>query len=168
MYYGGPGRLLLREDQCHRDEKGSGAWGTLETQDYSDLKDGAILYLGYLQKGERVTLTNGDDTDDTPKVSAEAYVMNEEALAQAVEILSKEHLENVAMDSTHISEPLSLKEAGRLIPSVPYEEGWTVQIDGEKMQRLSSLAMRSWHLIWKRENIRYRCTMYRKDGISVF
>ena len=22
MYYGGPGRLLLREDQCHRDEKG--------------------------------------------------------------------------------------------------------------------------------------------------
>jgi uncharacterized membrane protein YfhO len=108
--------------------------GTLETQDYGDLKDGAILYLGYLQKGERVTLTNGDDTDDTPKVSAEAYVMNEEVLAQAVEILSKEHLENVAMDSTHISGTLSLKEAGRLILSVPYEEGWTVQIDGENAE----------------------------------
>ena len=58
--------------------------GTLETKDYSDLKDGSILYLGYLLEGERVTLTNGDDTDDTPKVSAEAYVLNEEVLAQAL------------------------------------------------------------------------------------
>ena len=74
------------------------------------------------------------DTDDTPKVLAEAYVLNEEVLAQAVEILSKEHLENVAMDSTHISGTLSLKEAGRLILSVPYEEGWTVQIDGENAE----------------------------------
>ena len=55
-------------------------------------------------------------------------------LAQAVEILSKEHLENVAMDSTHISGTLSLEEAGRLILSVPYEEGWTVQIDGENAE----------------------------------
>ena len=51
-----------------------------------------------------------------------------------MEILSKEHLENVAMDSTHISGTLSLKEAGRLILSVPYEEGWTVQIDGENAE----------------------------------
>lgn len=108
--------------------------GTLETQDYSDLKDGSILYLGYLLEGERVTLTNGDDADETQKVSAEAYVLNEEVLAQAVEILSKEHLENVAMDSTHISGTLSLEEAGRLILSVPYEEGWTVQIDGENAE----------------------------------
>ena len=108
--------------------------GPLETQDYGDLKDGAILYLGYLQKGERVTLTNGDDTDETPKVSAEAYVLNEEVLAQAVELLSKEHLENVQMDSTHISGSLNLTEAGRLILSVPYEKGWTVQIDGEKVE----------------------------------
>ena len=108
--------------------------GTLETQDYSDLKDGSILYLGYLLEGERVTLTNGDDADETQKVSAEAYVLNEEVLAQAVEILSKEHLENVEMDSTHISGTLSLEEAGRLILSVPYEEGWTVQIDGENAE----------------------------------
>ena len=85
-------------------------------------------------EGERVTLTNGDDADETQKVSAEAYVLNEEVLAQAVEILSKEHLENVAMDSTHISGTLSLEEAGRLILSVPYEEGWTVQIDGENAE----------------------------------
>ncbi len=108
--------------------------GALETQDYSDLKDGSILYLGYLQAGDRVTLTNGDDTDETPKVSAEAYVLNEEVLAQAVELLAAEHLENVQMDSTHISGTLKLEEAGRLILSVPYEEGWTVQIDGENAE----------------------------------
>lgn len=108
--------------------------GPLETMDYADLKDGALLYLGYLQQGERVTLTNGDDTDDTPKVSAEAYVLNEDALAQAVELLSQEHLENVQMDSTHISGTLNLSEAGRLILSVPYEKGWTVWIDGEKTE----------------------------------
>ena len=108
--------------------------GPLETQDYGDLKDGAILYLGYLQKGERVTLTNGDDADETPKVSAEAYVLNEEVLAQAVEILSKEHLENVQMDSTHISGTLCLEKEGRLVLSVPYEKGWTVKINGETVE----------------------------------
>lgn len=108
--------------------------GTLETQDYSDLKDGSVLYLGYLQKGEKVTLTNGDDTDDTPKVSAEAYVLNEEVLAQAVEMLSVEHLENVQMDSTHIFGTLNLQKAGRLILSVPYEKGWTVKINGETVE----------------------------------
>ena len=108
--------------------------GPLETQDYSDLKDGSILYLGYLQQGDRVTLTNGDDTDDTPKVSAEAYVLNEAVLAQAVDLLSGEHLENVKIDSTHISGDLKLEEAGRLILSVPYEKGWTVWIDGEKTE----------------------------------
>lgn len=51
--------------------------GNVETQDYSDLKDGSILYLGYLLE-RRVTLTNGDDADETQKVSAEAYVLNEE------------------------------------------------------------------------------------------
>ena len=108
--------------------------GPLETQDYGDLKDGALLYLGYLQKGENVTLTNGDDTDETPKVSAEAYVLNEEILAQAVELLSAEHLENVQMDSTHISGTLKLENAGRLVLSVPYEKGWTVWIDGERVE----------------------------------
>ncbi len=104
-------------------------------------------------------------TRTIPKVSAEAYVMNEEVLAQAVEILSKEHLENVAMDST-IFRNLSLKEAADDL-SVPYEEGGRCR-STEKMQRLSSLAMRSWHLIWKRENIRYRCTMYGRTEYRYF
>ncbi len=58
------GRLLLREDQCTGTKKVQVLGGTLETQDYSDLKDGAIC-IWVSAKGERVTLTNGDDTDDT-------------------------------------------------------------------------------------------------------
>lgn len=108
--------------------------GELETESYSDLKDGSILYLGYLFEGDTVTLTNGDADDETPKVAADGYVLNEEVLAEALEVLGRQHLENVVYDSTHVRGELSLEEAGRLILSIPYEKGWTVMVNGAETE----------------------------------
>ena len=108
--------------------------GNLEEQKHKDLKIGAVVYLGYLEKGDSVTLTNDDEEDTTKKIGAEAYVMNEQLLQKAIEQLSKQHMTNVKYDSTHLSGDLSLTERGRLILSIPYETGWTVLINGEEVE----------------------------------
>lgn len=108
--------------------------GSGEESSYGDLKKGSVLYLGYLKEGASVTLTNGDDSDDTPKIKADIYRMDQAVLMQALAVLGASHLEQVSFDSTHISGEITLKEPGRLILSVPYEKGWTVMLDGEETE----------------------------------
>ena len=104
------------------------------TRSFNDLKDGSVLYLGSMKQGESVTLSNGDKDDETPKISADVYVMDEAVLETALDILSENSLSNVAYDTTHVSGEIDLEEKGRLILSIPYEHGWTVTIDGEEVQ----------------------------------
>ena len=93
-----------------------------------------MIYLGYLEKGDDVRITNSDKEDDTRKISVDVYRMNRNALIKALDLLGEEHLEQVSYDSRQITGRLSLSKAGRLILSVPYERGWSVMIDGEKTE----------------------------------
>lgn len=133
-------RITAKRDGIHyalltsKNSQVSVIGGELGDADYKDLKDGSILYLGYLYEGESVTLTNGDEEDETPKITAGGYVMDEEVLGRAITALSQNCLTEVSYDSTHISGSLSLEEPGRMILSVPYEKGWTVTVNGEKTE----------------------------------
>lgn len=110
------------------------ATGNFGTRNYNDLKNGSVLYLGYLKQGERVRLTNGDSEDESPKLALKAWVLDEEVLGQALEKLSQESLTHISYDSTHLSGEIRLQEEGRLILSIPYEDGWSVLVDGEKVK----------------------------------
>ena len=104
------------------------------TRNFNDLKNGCIIHLGYLEKNTKVTLTNGDEDDESQKIKVDIYKMDTEVLDQVIAALSEESLENVTYDSTHINGTIDLEEDGRLILSVPYEKGWTVILDGEETE----------------------------------
>lgn len=104
------------------------------TRSYNDLKNSRIMHLGYLKEGTSGKLTNGDDEDESQKIKADIYKMDEAVLREAIDILSKESMTNMTYDSTHINGEITLAEGGRLILSVPYEKGWTVMVDGEEVE----------------------------------
>ncbi len=106
--------------------------GSTQDETFGDLKRGCVLYLGYLEEGQLISLINGDENDTTPEISVSILRMDEEVLSEALGILSKEHMENVEWSSETIKGTLHLENAGRLILSVPYEDGWTVWINGEE------------------------------------
>lgn len=108
--------------------------GELSLQKFADLKKGGVLYLGYLEAGDRMTLTNGDEKDKTQNISVDIYRMNEEVLREALEILSENHLEAVDYDSTHLNGRITMEKEGRVILSVPYENGWHITVNGEEVQ----------------------------------
>ena len=106
--------------------------GNLEIQSFSDLKNGSVLYLGYMEKGDTITLCN--DTEEDLKVAADIYYMDTELLQDALELLQQQHLTEVTYDSTHMNGKLELAKEGRLILSIPYEKGWMVRINGEETE----------------------------------
>ena len=108
--------------------------GATEEETFTDLKSGSILYLGFLQEGQTVTLTDGGDSGEKATVRADVYRMDEAVLDQALKVLSATHLENVSVSDDRISGDITMETAGRLILSVPYEAGWTVRINGEKTE----------------------------------
>lgn len=108
--------------------------GSTVEETFSDLKNGSILYLGSLEKGQSITLTNGNEEDETPAIHADIYRMDENVLHEALAVLSEQHLENVEWESDRISGEITMQTAGRLILSVPYEDGWKVRINGEKAE----------------------------------
>lgn len=110
------------------------AYGSRSDRKFNDLKDGSVVYLGYLQEGDQVTLENGDEKDESPEFAMKAYRLDEEVLREAIALLSADHLEDVSYDSTHISGTVNLEKPGRLILSVPFEEGWTAVLDGEETE----------------------------------
>lgn len=107
--------------------------GALERK-YADLKKYSVLYVGHLEEGQTVTFANDDDSDDTPEFRLTAWRMDEEVLAEALDVLGSRHLEEVSYDDTHVSGSLELSEAGRLILSIPYEKGWSILVNGEKTE----------------------------------
>lgn len=106
--------------------------GAVEIESFGDLKAGSVLYLGSLERGQTVTLTNGDEKDTTPRIAADVYRMDERVLEEALSVLSAQHLENVNWESDRILGEITLGQAGRLILSVPWEDGWTVLINGHE------------------------------------
>lgn len=108
--------------------------GSTDEEKFNDLKKGSILYLGYLEKGQTITLTNGNEEDESPRVDADVFAMDREVLGQALELLSAQHMENVVWESDFLAGEITMGQAGRLILSVPYEAGWRVLVNGKEME----------------------------------
>jgi uncharacterized membrane protein YfhO len=105
-----------------------------DEQSFNDLKNGSVLYLGYLTEGAVVSIINNDEDDTSKDVAADVYYLNEDVLRSAIGVLSENHLEQVEYDSTHLAGSLTLPEAGRLILSVPNEKGWRVTLNGQQVE----------------------------------
>ncbi|MCR2046947.1 YfhO family protein [Acetatifactor muris] len=108
--------------------------GSTEEEKFIDLKKGSILYLGYLEEGRKITLTNGNEEDTTPEISVDVYRMDEEVLGEVLELLSAQYMENVEWGSDWLTGTLTLENAGRLICSIPYEDGWKILVNGRETE----------------------------------
>lgn len=112
----------------------TGIGGAREQMEFKDLKKGCVLYLGYLEKDQTLTVTNGDDNDTTPRISVDFYRLNTEGLEEALQVLGANHLENVTMEGDRITGTLQLEEAGRLLLTLPNEAGWKLWVNGTVME----------------------------------
>ena len=101
------------------------------TLSFSNVNRGYLLDLGKCQAGTMITLTT-DQTDE--HFTATAYMLDTEVLGECVDILGREPLTVDHFTDTTVTGRVTAQSDGLLYTSIPYEEGWSVKVDGEPVQ----------------------------------
>ena len=89
-----------------------------------------LFELGECQAGDQITITNSKSDE----ISFTVYKLNLEALDTAYETLSQQTMVMEEYTDTSIKGYIDVENAGRLIFSIPNEEGWTLYVDGKETE----------------------------------
>ena len=111
-----------------------------------ELSAGKSLFdIGYLSEGEELevsfALTNKGEfektyrKDGTVKVFAASY--DDAVFQEAYDELSKQPFEITSFEDTYITGTVDAEEDGVMFTSIPYNEGWSVTVDGEPQELVS-------------------------------
>lgn len=96
-----------------------------------------ILDIGYHNKGDEITITiDGGSMEDTADsyFNIYAYSLDENAFANAYDYLKSTAIEVTDYSDTKITGKINCRENSYLYSSIPYDEGWSVYIDGKKCE----------------------------------
>ncbi len=90
-----------------------------------------ILNAGTLESGDEVNVTIGAESS----VIGNIYVarLNETSLKNQIQTLAANGLKVSDFSESHITGTLSAPEDGTVFLSIPYDKGWTVKVDGVKV-----------------------------------
>lgn len=91
-----------------------------------------LFELGECQAGDKITITNSD----SEAIDFNVYKLNLDAVDEAYQVLTQQTMETEAYTDTSIKGSIDVTEAGRLILSIPSEEGWTLYVDGKETEIL--------------------------------
>lgn len=100
---------------------------------FTDQK-GHIVYLGNCGPDSEVTLRFPMDAEHSSgSITVQTASFDEAAFEEVYNTLSESQLEISHSSSTSLSGTIDASHDGVMLLSVPYDEGWTIRIDGEKV-----------------------------------
>ncbi len=101
------------------------SWGVTTYQPY-------IIDAGHLEAGQQVTVTITSDM----ACQGNIYVMalNTDVFERDIEILKKNTLKVDRFDDSSLHGTIHVDEAGVMCTSVEFDKGWTVKVDGKKVE----------------------------------
>ncbi|MCQ4636781.1 YfhO family protein [Anaerovorax odorimutans] len=99
-----------------------------------DLREdcGAVVSVGKCAAGETIDINIQYEDGQAGAITAFAYGMDMAAWDQAYALLDDETLQVANHSDTKIEGTIDVEEDGYFVTSIPYEKGWTIEVDGEK------------------------------------
>ena len=97
-------------------------------------KYNVIAAIGTFKKGERFTIYSDVDKETSGSGKIFVYQLNSEAFEKGFSKLREGGLNVTSYDSTHINGTFTAQNDGVLFTSIPYDGGWSAEIDGEKAE----------------------------------
>ena len=98
---------------------------------FDNVDRGYFLELGWLEAGETVKLSSETSGQ---KIDCDVYRFDYEALSEAYNVLSESGLTLTKWTDTEVEGTVQAEEDGILMTSIPYDEGWTVYVDGSAVK----------------------------------
>jgi uncharacterized membrane protein YfhO len=100
------------------------------TKQYNKTTHRYLLELGECTAGTQVSITNTDGE----AITYHLYRLNFEALDAAYETLGAQTMELTDMTDRTVEGQITVTDPGRLVLSIPADEGWELYVDGEKTE----------------------------------
>jgi uncharacterized membrane protein YfhO len=100
------------------------------TMQYNKTTHRYLIELGECEAGTQIHITNTNHET----ISVHVYRLNFEALDTAYNTLQQQTMELTDMTDRTVEGEIEVTEAGRLILSIPADEGWELYVDGQKTQ----------------------------------
>ncbi|MGN1421410.1 MAG: YfhO family protein, partial [Eubacterium sp.] len=93
-----------------------------------------ILDIGYHEAGEEITLSvdGGSMESESGYFDVYCYTVNQKVLENGYKYLKANSINVTSYNDTEIRGTINCKENSYIYSSIPYDEGWTVYIDGKK------------------------------------
>ena len=111
-------------------------WGDGESSAYQSTSEPYIYDLGTHKAGEKIKasldLAGSDEGGETLKIYA--YSIDNDVLKSAYETLRQGELEVTSHSDTKIEGTINAPYSGYIYTSIPYDSGWRIYIDGEKVE----------------------------------
>jgi len=96
---------------------------------------GSIVNIGTIEEGSSFTVkVDYDDDSEAGYVTCHVCTLDYEAWDAAYDIISENMMTVEDSGDTYIKGSVNADEAGILVTSVIYEEGWTLKVDGKRTQ----------------------------------
>ena len=101
------------------------------TKKVNNLNRGYFIEIGYLNMGDSVTLKN--ETNDKA-LTLDIFRFDYEALKEVYDKLNDEGWNLTTIEDTYLSGDITATADGTMMTSIPYDEGWSIFVDGEKQE----------------------------------
>ena len=109
---------ILREDE------------QLSNNSFDSIEAPQIIDIGDVKENDKVIIVSNDS--DATNVTAYPAIMDYDLYEQAMEILIAQQMEILEFSDTYIRGEVSVSDRTVLMTTIPYDEGWTVYVDGVK------------------------------------
>ena len=113
-------------------------WNNEEDSKYQNINEPYIIDLGAHKKGDEITASvslAGTDSESS-YFEIYAYSVDEEVFSSAYELLSLGAMDIEEFSETEISGTINAGYDGYIYTSIPFDEGWSVYIDGVEAKKI--------------------------------
>ena len=101
-----------------------------------DVKDGYILDLGYYNVGDKINIKMPlKEDEETANVQFYVFTIDSEKFVKGYETLKSGQMDITEFNETKISGTFEANENEILYTSIPYDKGWNIILDGEKVSQ---------------------------------
>lgn len=108
--------------------------GVSTSQSFSSTQQNYICHIGTVEKGSAITITAGDGSAIS---ECYGYAFDSDAWAVDYELLNSQPYTIESFKDTKIEGSVTAASSGLLYTSIPYDKGWSVYVDGNKVKPIA-------------------------------